>query len=283
MENRKDVFNSIMREATYECFYDWSFLIEEEILLYYYTDINAFLNGIIVKDPLPNKEICLWATRSTHLNDKNELIEGLNQMSKIVKPHVVERLKETVNSCHTISFSRQRDCLPMWSMYGKNGTGIMLSFDVRALAHRYFNRLQPCVYEDSEYDIDVFNNINKREWGDLFNSADAKMKSDVSICMALQYIMLRKNRAFEYEDECRVIGIGLPFYVQEKNREILYRNKDGMIVPYIEEFLPREALREVMIGPNIDPKLSKNTLEDFLKSRGFEGVHVKTSDIPYRG
>lgn len=281
-QNQRRLFNTIMREATSRCFYDWPFLITEEALLYYYTDIDALLNGIIVKDPKENKEICLWATRCTHLNDKNELMEGIEQMKKIVKPHVVEKLNEAVKVGHTISFSRQRDSLPMWSMYGRNGTGVMLSFDVEVLAEKYFNRLQPCVYVGTEYDNDVFDNIYKRDWGEEFKNANNKMKSDVSICMAFQYIMLRKNRTFEYEDECRIIGIGFPYFMKEKDREVLYRNKNGIIVPYIEEFFPKEALKEVMLGPNLDPELSKATLEEFLNSRGFN-VEVKMSKVPYRG
>ena len=281
-QDQRRLFNTIMREATSRCFYDWPFLITEEALLYYYTDIDALLNGIIVKDPKENKEICLWATRCTHLNDKNELMEGIEQMKKIVKPHVVEKLNEAVKVGHTISFSRQRDSLPMWSMYGRNGTGVMLSFDVEVLAKKYFNRLQPCVYVGTEYDNDVFDNIYKRDWGEEFKNADNKMKSDVSICMAFQYIMLRKNRTFEYEDECRIIGIGFPYFMKEKDREVLYRNKNGIIVPYIEEFFPKDALKEVMLGPNTDPELSKATLEEFLNSRGFN-VEVKMSKVPYRG
>ena len=281
-QDQRRLFNTIMREATSRCFYDWPFLITEEALLYYYTDIDALLNGIIVKDPKENKEICLWATRCTHLNDKNELMEGIEQMKKIVKPHVVEKLNEAVKVGHTISFSRQRDSLPMWSMYGRNGTGVMLSFDVEVLAKKYFNRLQPCVYVGTEYDNDVFDNIYKREWGDDFNKADDEMKSVVSILMASQYIMLRKNRTFEYEDECRIIGIGFPYFMKEKDREVLYRNKNGIIVPYIEEFFPKEALKEVMLGPNLDPELSKATLEEFLSSRGFN-IEVKMSKVPYRG
>ncbi|MBQ4126552.1 MAG: hypothetical protein IJD72_01100, partial [Alistipes sp.] len=95
-QDQRRLFNTIMREATSRCFYDCPFLITEEALLYYYTDIDALLNGIIVKDPKENKEICLWATRCTHLNDKNELMEGIEQMKKIVKPHVVEKLNEAV-------------------------------------------------------------------------------------------------------------------------------------------------------------------------------------------
>lgn len=281
-QDQRRLFNTIMREATSRCFYDWPFLITEEALLYYYTDIDALLNGIIVKDPKENKEICLWATRCTHLNDKNELMEGIEQMKKIVKYRIFKKLNETVKKSHTISFSRQRDSLPMWSMYGRNGTGVMLSFDVEVLADKYFNRLQPCIYVGTEYDDNVFENICKMEWGDDFNSADDKMKSFVFICMALQYIMLRKNRTFEYEDECRIIGIGCSHYRTEKDREVLFRNKNGIIVPYIEEFFPKEALREVMLGPNTDPELSKATLEEFLNSRGFN-VDVKMSKVPYRG
>ena len=57
--------------------------------VYYYTDINAFLNGIIVNSPKENKEICLWATKWSHFNDPSELKAGLelfnSNMDKLIK------------------------------------------------------------------------------------------------------------------------------------------------------------------------------------------------------
>lgn len=57
--------------------------------VYYYTDINAFLNGIIVNSPKENKEICLWTTKWSHFNDPSELKVGLelftSNMDKLTK------------------------------------------------------------------------------------------------------------------------------------------------------------------------------------------------------
>ena len=57
--------------------------LNNQPLLYHYTDTNALLNGII----MPNnkgKEICLRATRCTHLNDK-ERLSGNRRNGKMQK------------------------------------------------------------------------------------------------------------------------------------------------------------------------------------------------------
>lgn len=281
-EYGKLLLNFIMNEATDLCFTGRDQLYKEK-LVYYYTDIDALLNGIIVDNPAQDKEICLWATRCTHLNDKKELVEGINKLRMLISKAAINKLKKDTCKGHTLSFSRKRDSLPMWSMYGKNGAGVMLAFKTTALIDKYGDRFQPCIYTGTNYDTNVFNVMKHRKWGNEYNKATPDMKLKVIVCMCSQYIMLLKNGAFEYEDECRVIGIGFPYFNSEKERETFYRNKNSVITPYIKEYLPKTTLQEIWLGPNNNPKLSKEALEEFLKSKGLIDVKVKTSKIPYRG
>lgn len=140
-------------------------------------------------------------------------------------------------------------------MYGKNGTGVMLAFKVMELMDKYEDRFQPCVYTGTQYESDVYQIMKRKDWGYDYINAPSNMKLKTIICMCSQYIMLLKNGAFEYEDECRVIGIGFPYFSTEGNRKTLYRNKNGAITPYIEEYLPKTMLKEVWLGPNSNPEL----------------------------
>ena len=281
-EYGKLLLNFIMKEATDLCFTEREQLCKEK-LVYYYTDIDALLNGIIVDNPTQDEEICLWATRCTHLNDKKELVEGIDKLKELISKVAINRLRKDTCKGHSLSFSRKRDSLPMWSMYGKNGTGVMLAFKTAALVNKYGDRFQPCIYTGTKYDTNVFNIMKYRKWGDEYSRATPDIKLKVIVCMCSQYIMLLKNGAFEYEDECRVIGIGFPYLNSEKERQTFYRNKNSIITPYIKEYLPKTALQEIWLGPNNNPKLSKETLEEFLKSKGLSNVKVKTSKVPYRG
>lgn len=276
------LLNSIMDEATDLCFTERKPLYKEK-MVYYYTDIDALLNGIIVDEPKQDEEICLWATRCTHLNDKKELVEGVNKLKRLIGPTAIDKLRKDSRKGHSLSFSRKRDSLPMWSMYGKNGTGVMLALNTDVLVDKYGNRFQPCIYTGTKYDTKVFSIMKNRKWGDKYSKATPNMKLLAIVCMCLQYIMLLKNGAFEYENECRVIGIGAPCFASEKEREIFYRNKNFAITPYIKEYLPKTALKEIWLGPNNNPKLSKETLEEFLKSKGLTNVKVRTSKVPYSG
>ena len=146
----QEVFNSIKDKLSH-----WTSSVFNEFYglqklgsLYYYTDMNALVNGIIVPEPEVNREICLWATKWSHLNDSQENYIALDMLKDVFKNNleVYYAFVSLSGDNHSISFSKEKDSLPMWSMYGAQGTGIMLEFDVSELLKIYGVRLMPCVY-----------------------------------------------------------------------------------------------------------------------------------------
>ena len=100
--------------------------------LYHYTNYNSFINGIVKDNREKDKEICLWATHCKHLNDPLEVILGQNRFNKIIKDeNTKEKLSVIFKNDKLICFSKKKDFLPMWSMYGNNGSGIMLSLNTK--------------------------------------------------------------------------------------------------------------------------------------------------------
>ena len=137
----QEVFNSIKDKLSH-----WTSSVFNEFYglqklgsLYYYTDMNALVNGIIVPEPEVNREICLWATKWSHLNDSQENYIALDMLKDVFKNNleVYNAFVSLSGDNHSISFSKEKDYLPMWSMYGAQGTGIMLEFDVSELLKIY--------------------------------------------------------------------------------------------------------------------------------------------------
>ncbi len=250
--------------------------------LYYYTDTNTFINGIITKEQVVGKEICLWASRWSHLNDPSENTIGYDLMLKInTPPDVVEMVKAGNNNNHSISLSTQFDDLPMWKMYGDGGNGVMLAFDCKQLVDFYDGRLQYCIYEASQYDQDFIDTLYKMELGKWFDNLDNVIQQYILSKILMRYCSIIKNAKYEYENEVRIIGCGNRSF-DEQSKEVYYRYSNGRVIPYVKEYLPKQALNIVVLGPLANVSLSKDSLKEFLVSKGFNSVDVLESGIPYR-
>lgn len=93
--------------------------------------------------------------------------------------------------------------------------------------------------------------------------------------------IVRKNSAFKYENEVRIVGIGNSYFY-DGTRSEQFRVKNGVLVPYIKEYLPKSCLKAVWLGPTADKDLSLDALRSYLDRHNIE-VEVKCSETPYRG
>lgn len=87
-----------------------------------------------------------------------------------------------------------------------------------------------------------------------------------------------KNTAYSYEEEVRLLYTSS----DEDKDKIKHRFKNNLIVPYIEQYFPKESLIEIIVGPNNDMERTIYSLEKYLKHIGFEHVKVTPSKVPYR-
>lgn len=255
-------------------------------IVYHYTSVDALFGGIIVKDePQPGKEICLWATNCCYMNDPEELNTGVRlayEVLNIPSDESTQAIREQVkDSMYIISFSSAIDCLPMWGMYGKNGHGLALGFDTTVLKTTL--GLSKCVYANDFNKERLKGEILKRtdlpqDWWKHLNGEDilSKLLENV-LDMSWVYILLwilGKNPAYEYEQEVR------RFFLAED--DIKYRLKDNLIAPYVEQYLPKSALKEIWIGPTNDMNRAAQSLKMYLNHKGFNEVEIKQSKVPYR-
>lgn len=272
---------------------DWNLKIEDfpiskwfmsdDKILYHYTSVDALFGGIIVKNkPEPGKEICLWATNCLYMNDPEELNSGIqlaHEVLDIPAKESIQSLQERVkDDVYIVSFSAAIDCLPMWGMYGKNGHGLALGFDTTALQTIY--SLYKSVYTNEANKELIKNEILRipTDWWKqvkIENILSNTLESADS--MFLLYLTLwlsGKNPAYEYEKETRWIFI--------KRDNIKYRLSDNLIIPYIEQYIPKSALKEIWIGPTNDMERATRSLRTYLDHMGFNDVEIKQSKVPFR-
>ena len=245
--------------------------------LYYYTDISTLLTGILRTD-----EICLWASRWSYLNDTQEVLNGIEEIKSWNAPnYLTDGLLQLNDLGHVISLSMAKDSLPMWNMYGDRGKGVMIAFDTMELLMRFDDRIQPCLYSDSEYEIAVkeklMNPIEDAFWLSLTDD----QKRYVLIILSMYFVNLRKDYHYDYEKEVRIFGIGNQYY--DKGKKINYRFRKDKIIPYVEEKIPKSALKGIYFGPLAEYELSKKALIEFLEKNNYQNVAIIKSEIPYRG
>lgn len=249
--------------------------------LYYYCTLETLVNGILVENPKPNNEVCIWATRWSHMNDKQEIKSGLDLLKKGQMPSTIVGFHEQyIEKLHIICFTENKDKLQMWNGYGKRGYGVMLAFDFKELLKYFPNLLKPCIYENTGLDKKTIKKIIdcdfSREFQEL--SSDGKLIASF-LCMSI-FLSLRKDYAYSYEKEVRLTGIGLPML--SLPMEPKFRVQDGLIIPYIPVYFPKSMLKQIWLGPCLEHERNKIILEEILKSKGFD-TEVLISEKPYRG
>lgn len=276
--------------------------LPEQPLIYHYTNVEALFNGIIVKSPEKDKEICLWASNCEYMNDPEEIQTGFKLINKVFhadkkKVYDTKTINLAKESCFLISFSALSDSLPMWGMYGKNGSGITLGFDHKVLTGNIASTssmLHSCMYIDSQDHSELKSILFTVPESDIPENFDRTNKEHVKklagkfflnllesmftgIGSALYLILTSKHPAYSYEKEIRLLEFN------EDKSLVKSRHRGNLVIPYIEKCFPKAALKEIWIGPASDMKRSKKSIETFLNANGFGHVKVRLSKVPYRG
>lgn len=259
-----------------KCFKGWEKMRDTQTELYYYTDMNALINGIFKY----NDKICLWASRWSHLNDPQEVRIGLEELAHQGTPDwAVDDVLQSLKTSHSISFSGHDDILPMWKMYGDGGNGAMLIFNTKKLIEIWGGLLQPCIYKNTNLFDSVKKTLFHPESHPEFFELSETQRIIVWFQLIQMFASILKSDDYHYENEIRLVGLGNIHF--DENQEQKFRLSTGMIVPYVEAFMPKDSLKGICLGPLVNNS-NKETLEEFLHYKGYNNVVVTTSKIHYR-
>lgn len=278
-------------------------------------------------DAEKNPNLTMWATHYAYMNDPTEFEFGIEVCLPFIKEieeedgvpedeKIYPILSETedlsqhwgvlgaqhfelrgVVSPYIISFSQARDSLHMWNMYGQNGNGLALCFDIdRVRRNRTYYIFDTCIYMPKvSSSIDKRIRVQLKERVRICYMDILKKYRSLVTCMATKEDdrMLRtalfatflfaevasfvKNRAYADECEYRMLADGAC--------EPLFRERNGEIIPYMESQVPFKALTNIIVGPTRDFERTRNSILLLLGQKGISWSPDKIikSNVPYRG
>ena len=292
--------------------------------LYHYTTGAGLLGMLKDYDAEKNPNLTIWATHYAYMNDPTEFEFGIEICLPLIKEieeedgvpedekiyPILNGTKElpkywgilefkhweyqgVLNPC-MISFSQAKDSLHMWNMYGQNGNGLALCFDMDSMRRSKTNYLfDSCVYIGNDIPNEYKEQIKQKIRGfyknkyDLFremrSSPEMNEKYKIGLTFRVAPFIYAgvasylKHEAYKDEQEFRML-------VNER-ANFRFRERNGEIIPYREEKIPFEALQYILIGPTRDFKRTRNSILLLLGQKGIPWSPDKIiqSNVPYRG
>ena len=242
--------------------------------VYQYTSVEALFNGIVRPQEDGFVDLCLLSTNCQYLNDANEIQYGKDVVNTVVFGHLKEsgeEFRKLINLDHIYlsSFSTEVNHLPMWSMYGREGKGIALGFDINLLQSEK-RQLFRCIYDQIKFRYEIQQAVmSSRKKENTIGNDPVEFSRYISI---LQELI--KHHCYEYEHEYRLIV--------DTDEKPKYRNSGGILVPYVENHFPANALRTVIVGPRNDDEMVVKSIKGWLDSIGMGNVNVVPSGLPFR-
>jgi Protein of unknown function (DUF2971) len=284
-------------------------------VLYHYTSPKCFTEIV--------ESGCLFAVSIRHINNdisfshtitlvKEELQKQIKRQKLLLKKEgqkdtiwknikLLSELMKRMASLEQfhifiVSFSQNGDATTSWQDYCPEGIGFSIGFNtqhLRDLAKRQGFILIGCCHNKTDQEKIVkalveesvekikTDSKNNSEWFlTLTNTADefaAKIIQLASIC---------KHPHCTETSEWRLFAMPTP--ILPTNSSMQFMEKKSMPAPYLKFMLPDEKeiaplLHKVIIGPTPDKKLSRDSLELFLSTRGLQSCAIHHSQIPYSG
>lgn len=180
-------------------------------------------------------------------------------------------------------FSINRDSLPMWNYYSKNGRyeGYNIGFKNDGVNNTNERRYR-VIYNESDQ-IAILKNLIEVEYENMtkygHNMASIWMMMGLSLAdRAFQF----KNPAFEHENEFRIVYWRFNSAEDTGEDKIFYYQREGIIIPYLIRDAHKELICEVTVGPLANGAVAKAMAEELLKNNNINNAVVSNSIVPIR-
>lgn len=250
------------------------------------------------------KDICLPLIKEI---EEEEHVSESNRVSPILENHDFKQFNDIFRRVeamypqliglvnpYIISLSLSKDSLHMWNMYGQNGNGLALCMDSDIFNKKHL--MAACLYIDKDSKEQRINYIKqrlkilyKRTSRNLTDNLRATFTDiyspqyKVTRAFLLTTYILRgvasyiKNNAYLDEQEYRILA--------RNSKRLLFREKNGEIIPYIEYKLQFDSLSYIIVGPTRDFERTRNSILLLLGQKGifWSPDKIIKSNVPYRG
>lgn len=273
-------------------------------MYYHYTTFETLLkilDNVAIIDEIPY--VHLRTTRIDKVNDPTEMSISQAALYSLVAEYEREnnvdsvlRLSEKIRALtedeyndiqdtekkehvpYVVCFSKTKDYLPMWSLYGDKHKGVCLCF-----SDEIIYKIQGCnnLYITSG-DVAYHDYIDAgpvKQSLSLFYEKfirDKEGLSDDTISeLILEISPYIKNKNYEYENEFRICVYNYKERVEEKF--IYYENNQ----PFINIFVPIEYLKYIILGNKLPFNITKTLLADYFTKSNYN-IGILPSDIPFK-
>ena len=183
-------------------------------------------------------------------------------------------------------FSENRDSLPMWNYYLKNGKyeGYSLGFDFSNINQINNISVLKVIYDDKNKENIIENMIMKAaENKELSVSQQCKELID----SAFQLSLLMKKQCFSHEKEIRLV---LNYSTNEdnsiyKSEKINYCNKNGILQPHCDvTFKDKTIFKSCCYAPTMQQQLTELGLNTYFRLHDYDtsSISISQSEIPVR-
>lgn len=201
---------------------------------------------------------------------------------------------------YIISFSKMYDSLHMWDMYASNGNGLAIVFDYKKLSEAKL-LLKDCFYcpPDCPNIIQCLINQYKDDIEEIYNGQDNEIpisvvKSSMENGDRLPYY---KRMHILYTIICGHIGIRIKncaYRIEQESRITInnngnfclqFRERNGILLPYIEYPIPFDCVDHIIVGPTADFERVRESILIFLDYKGvrnWDTNRILQSNVPYR-
>lgn len=297
-------------------------------MFYHYTSVDAFVGMLENAKRLgDNNSLIFWASSIYSMNDPSEFKYGMNIIDRYSREYekdnhidirfrLTTAFQEQVDSDPTfgnkqdllyryfanspktpfiLSFSRNKDDLMMWNMYGDKGKGLCLHIEENIPPFSD----KDSIISDEVMDVDYSGSIEKnvilcKLYSKVYEDAQCEISNQeenlllIHRCKNMARLYSRlcpfiKHKKYRIENEVRLSGL-------LNNLEcVKFRTKNGYIIPYVEVAIGLNLLKGITVGPCCDYNFIKRNLDFLLYTRGLnkdiatkEDVKIRQSSIPYR-
>lgn len=307
--------------------------------VYHYTSVEALMCLLeSVEESKGKMNFVFRASNIFYMNDPQEFVCGIDVLMEILKDielykHVEPEYKLSVffnrhkektheewckilmdsirasnYTPYVISFSEQKDSLPMWLHYGSNGKGVCLSFSEYLVNLKGWNINSP---QDTDLEVTDDLNVDKVYYSSsnlIHNDCDNTLygtieklyqklyheklisnppkdlqEFQIGILKALIVVLCPFVKSMEYESEKEVRIVKTIHRDFDNHLENLHfrTNYKGNIIPYLKVEIPKSQLDYVTIGPLANFELTKFALEQ-MKMKYDLRFKILPSKVKYR-
>ena len=292
-------------------------------MVYHYTTIETFYNMLATFQSSDDKEhLEFWASSSLNQNDPTELSLGVDEILPVIRdiekniettdfrklsnykefdwiPYLTGQTPVDIDKSYrtlrlapfTVSFSKQKDLLLMWTMYANNGNGICLAFDENRLIcpqSGLYPMADNVFYEkDSRLYYGIIKKLHEmylkeiQEMNLLQGIHHSKQKALIGVISVISPFF--KHNSFSDEAEYRVA-----YYKVSDNAPNVYTRLTSRLntINYVKVKIPLDALQYIIIGPCVNYRRVRKLLVEYMKScnirRDYAKQFIRKSKVPFR-